>query len=114
MNVKSAFLLCRLCVPHMPRGGAIVLNGSVCAYKQHEANGAYSLSKLALSALTQALATELAPRGIRVNCVCPGLVKTEMSRLIWDKNHPRQKIKEVREGVDMLGFRKVSSTYILY
>jgi len=66
------------------RGGHIVNLSSVFA--QHAARYAlvYGAAKAAVEALTRTMALELAPQGIVVNCVAPGLVKTEMSRAYWE------------------------------
>ncbi len=45
--------------------------------------GSYSVSKTALIGLSSALARELAPQNIRVNCLCPGIVKTKFSSALW-------------------------------
>lgn len=46
--------------------------------------GAYSVSKTALLGLTKAVAIETAPSKIRVNCICPGIIKTKFSRALWE------------------------------
>ncbi|XP_068953692.1 dehydrogenase/reductase SDR family member 4-like [Petaurus breviceps papuanus] len=49
--------------------------------------GPYNVSKTALLGLTKTLSLELAPKGIRVNCLAPGLIKTNFSQVLWkDKN----------------------------
>ncbi|KAI6204988.1 hypothetical protein M3Y94_00740900 [Aphelenchoides besseyi] len=90
INVKCAFLLSRAVVPHMEKngGGAIVFNSSVCAYRASPGMTTYGISKTALNALVHSLSIELAPRGIRVNSVSPGPIKTVMGRVLYDKTHP--------------------------
>jgi NAD(P)-dependent dehydrogenase (short-subunit alcohol dehydrogenase family) len=46
--------------------------------------GAYAVSKTALIGLARSLAVEWGPRGITVNCVAPGIVKTDFARALWD------------------------------
>jgi len=65
-------------VPHMANGGAIINTASVAGVQGVVTYGAYSASKAAIINITQTAALELAPMGIRVNCVCPGTVNTPM------------------------------------
>jgi len=79
VNVTGAMLGIRALAPAMTRGAAIVnISSTVGMTGYHSA--AYSTSKWALRGLTRSAALELAPQGIRVNCVCPGVVDTEMVR----------------------------------
>lgn len=55
---------------------------TIAAFFQTPGMGIYGTSKAPLSTLTQALAHELAPWGIRVNCLAPGIVRTRMSRVV--------------------------------
>ncbi len=55
-----------------PQGGSIVYVSSITAFTPGAPLGMYAVSKTALVGLTKALAQELAPRGIRVNCIAPG------------------------------------------
>uniref|UniRef100_A0A8C9PE84 Dehydrogenase/reductase SDR family member 4 n=1 Tax=Spermophilus dauricus TaxID=99837 RepID=A0A8C9PE84_SPEDA len=64
-----------------PRQGSVVLVSSVAAYVPL-ALGAYNVSKTALLGLTKTLAVELAPKNIRVNCLVPGFIKTDFSRVV--------------------------------
>uniref|UniRef100_A0A8C5HZW2 Dehydrogenase/reductase SDR family member 4-like n=2 Tax=Gouania willdenowi TaxID=441366 RepID=A0A8C5HZW2_GOUWI len=86
VNVKAAFLLTKLVVPHMEkrRGGNVVFVSSVGGYQPFPALGPYSVSKTALLGLTRALAPELAQSNIRVNCVAPGIIKTRFSAALWE------------------------------
>ncbi|XP_076016654.1 dehydrogenase/reductase SDR family member 4 [Genypterus blacodes] len=85
VNVKSAFLLTKLAVPHMIKrgGGSVVFVSSVAGYQPMQALGPYSVSKTALLGLTRALAPELGQSNIRVNCVAPGIIKTRFSSALW-------------------------------
>ncbi|KAJ8366965.1 hypothetical protein AAFF_G00336340 [Aldrovandia affinis] len=85
VNVKAAFLLTKLTTPHMERrgGGSVVFVSSVAGYQPMQGLGPYSVSKTALLGLTRALAPELAHNNIRVNCVAPGVIKTQFSSALW-------------------------------
>lgn len=65
-------------VPHMPAGGAIVNTASLAGIEGQFGSAPYVASKHAVVGITKTAALELAPRGIRVNCVCPGNIDTPM------------------------------------
>ncbi len=77
LNVTSTFLTTQCVLPHMAEGGSIV-NFASQAGRDGGGPGAaaYSTSKGAVMSLTRAMAKELGPSGIRVNCVCPGMIDT--------------------------------------
>jgi NAD(P)-dependent dehydrogenase (short-subunit alcohol dehydrogenase family) len=66
-------------------GGSLVLLSSVAGLRGHAGISAYTASKAALLGLARSLAMELAREGIRVNCVAPGLVATEMSAQVEEQ-----------------------------
>jgi len=80
VNTVSTFVLARAAAPHLVPGASIVINASVQALQGHGGRIAYNASKGALVAMTRSMAVDLAPRGIRVNCVCPGGTDTPMLR----------------------------------
>ncbi len=81
VNVKGAFLCCQQAVPLFLREhrGKIVNVSSIWGIAGASCEAAYSASKAALIGLTKALAKELGPSGIQVNCVAPGVVDTQMN-----------------------------------
>lgn len=79
VNGMGVWSMMRHAAPHMP-GGSIVNVSSVAALLGVATYAAYSASKAAVVSLTQTAAVELADRGIRVNCVCPGSIDTPMLR----------------------------------
>lgn len=76
-NLTASMLGIRSLAPLMRRGGAIVNISSTVGMTGYY-SAAYATTKWALRGLTRSAALELAPRGVRVNCVCPGVVDTEM------------------------------------
>lgn len=83
VNVKSHFFLVKECLPFMQAGAAVLIVSSYAGYTPNPFLGAYSVSKTALISLTKVMGTELAHRGIRVNCVAPGVIKTKFSEQLW-------------------------------
>ena len=86
-NVKSAHLLsnaAREVMIENGQGGAIIHVSSVGGVLASDVLGGYSVSKAALIMLTQAQAKNWGVDGIRVNCIAPGLIKTEFSRALWE------------------------------
>jgi NAD(P)-dependent dehydrogenase (short-subunit alcohol dehydrogenase family) len=85
-NVKSNFLLCNMAAPHMAKNdnGAIIIVSSIGGNQGSATLGAYGISKAADFALTKNLAIEWGPKGIRANCIAPGLIKTDFSRALWE------------------------------
>ncbi|TRU85854.1 MAG: 7-alpha-hydroxysteroid dehydrogenase [Microcystis novacekii Mn_MB_F_20050700_S1] len=79
INVFSAFHLCQLCVPYMEAagGGAILNISSMSAENKNINMASYSSSKAAVSHLTRNIAFDLGPKGIRVNAIAPGAIKTD-------------------------------------
>jgi 3-oxoacyl-[acyl-carrier protein] reductase len=86
VNLHSAAAVCRAAVPVMEAagGGTIVMVASTAGQRGEAEHAHYAASKGGIIALTKSLAAELAPRGIRVNCVSPGWVYTDMTREALD------------------------------
>lgn len=80
VNVTGTMLCMRTFVPFMPSGGSIVTFASMAAIAGMPRRDAYTASKGAVVALTRAWAADLIRRGIRVNCLAPGVVETPMTR----------------------------------
>ena len=76
--LKAPFRLCRDAVVHMTNGGSIVNITSTFAHIGGRRGGAYSAAKGGLKSLTEHMACEYGPQGIRSNCVAPGVTMTEM------------------------------------
>jgi NAD(P)-dependent dehydrogenase (short-subunit alcohol dehydrogenase family) len=83
-NLKGSFLCTQAAARAMPRGGVVVNIGSGCNKVPFAGLVAYTASKGGIEMLTKVAAVELAPRKIRVNCVAPGAVEIERTRLEVD------------------------------
>lgn len=95
INARGLWLLSREVLPHLRAagGGSIINIGSVLSLVAARNRAAYSASKGAVLAMTRAMALDHAPEKIRVNCICPGIVETEMvARFSMDENARRQRI----------------------
>lgn len=98
VNLTGAMLGIRRLAPLMPAGGAIVNISSTVGMVGYY-SAAYSASKWALRGLTRSAALELAPAGVRVNCVCPGVIDTPMVEGV----SARPEIRKIIEGMTPLG-----------
>ena len=85
-NLTGAFLTARAALPHlMESAGAIVTVASLAGLRADPQSAAYCASKAGLIMLTQCLALDYGPAGVRANCVCPGWIKTEMADAAMDE-----------------------------
>ncbi len=85
-NIISNHWLIQMVAPEMRerRDGAIIIISSIGGLRGNAVIGAYNISKAADFQLARNLAHELSPDNIRVNCIAPGLVKTDFARALWD------------------------------
>lgn len=110
-NVKSSWWLSKLVVPHMVerRTGNIILISSIGAFRGTAVLGAYGISKAAEAQLARNLALELGPKGIRVNAIAPGLVKTDFAKALWSNPtilqnvEQRAPLRRIGQPVDIAG-----------
>lgn len=86
VNTDGVFHMCRAVLPQMigRKSGCILNIGSMWGEVGASCETAYSASKAAVIGYTKALAKEVGPSGIRVNCISPGLIDTEMNRMLSD------------------------------
>jgi len=85
-NIKSNHWLAQMVLPDMieKKDGSIIIVSSVGGYRGSTVIGTYCISKAADLQLARNLAYENGPNNIRVNCIAPGLVKTDFARALWD------------------------------
>jgi NAD(P)-dependent dehydrogenase (short-subunit alcohol dehydrogenase family) len=85
INVRTPFEFAKIAHPIMKaRGGGSIINvSSIAGITPDPGLGMYSVSKSALNMLTKVLAKEWGADGIRVNSICPGLIKTKFSQALW-------------------------------
>lgn len=85
-NIIANNWLVQLTAPEMKerKDGAVIIVSSIGGLRGSTVIGAYCISKAADMQLARNLAQELGPHNIRVNCIAPGLVKTDFARALWD------------------------------
>ncbi|MBL6817602.1 MAG: glucose 1-dehydrogenase, partial [Pseudomonadales bacterium] len=85
-NIGSVHRLCKLVIPGMAEagGGAVIIVSSIGGLKGTDALGAYAISKAADMQIARNLAVEWGPKNVRVNCIAPGLVRTDFARALWE------------------------------
>lgn len=83
-NLTAVFFTVQAAAPHLRDGGSVILNGSVHAVLGMPGYSAYAATKAGVRAMSRVMASELAPRRIRVNTVVPGGTRTP----IWDRLAP--------------------------
>ena len=94
-NIVSNNWLITMVAPEMAarKDGAIVIISSIGGLRGTGVIGAYAISKAADMQLARNLAQELSPDNIRVNCIAPGLVKTDFARALWESPEAEQRSK---------------------
>jgi NAD(P)-dependent dehydrogenase (short-subunit alcohol dehydrogenase family) len=105
VNVKGPFLMSRAALPEFRRagGGAIVNIGSVLGLVAMKDRAAYCASKGGVTMLTKAMAVDHAHEGVRVNCICPSIVETELVRDLFDASAEGQAARRARVATIPLG-----------
>ncbi|MBV9785718.1 MAG: SDR family oxidoreductase [Acidisphaera sp.] len=85
-NVRSNLWLCNMVLPGMAvrGGGSVIIVSSIGGLKGSVNLGIYALSKAADMQLARNLACEWGPKKIRVNCIAPGLIRTDFARALWE------------------------------
>jgi NAD(P)-dependent dehydrogenase (short-subunit alcohol dehydrogenase family) len=85
-NIVSNHWLIQMVAPEMieRKEGSIIIVSSIGGLKASPVIGAYNISKAADFQLARNLAAEFGPHGVRVNCIAPGLIKTDFARALWE------------------------------
>lgn len=110
-NVRSNVWLCNLVLPDMAerKDGSVIIVSSIGGLKGSLNLGIYAISKAADFQLARNLAVEWGPRNIRVNCIAPGLVRTDFARALWDnpealsKTEAATPLRRIGEPEDIAG-----------
>ena len=94
-NVKANLWLCKALLPGMAerRGGAVILIGSVSGERGADDIGIYGMSKAAEASLVRSLAIGWGKHNIRINCIAPGVIKTDFAKALWQDDAKRAKIE---------------------
>lgn len=95
-NVRSNLWLVKMVAPDMTAKGegSIILTASVGAFVPSLTLGTYAISKMALISLARNLAAELGPQGVRVNTICPGVIRTDFARALWNNPETEKRVRE--------------------
>jgi NAD(P)-dependent dehydrogenase (short-subunit alcohol dehydrogenase family) len=96
VNLRSVFLFCKYCVPHMPEGASIVNVSSVHAHETTMNVVPYAASKGGMEAMTRGFSEELKLRNIRINCVAPGAVDTPM---LWSNPNVKSGAEKIEGAI---------------
>jgi meso-butanediol dehydrogenase / (S,S)-butanediol dehydrogenase / diacetyl reductase len=114
VNAKGTFLVMRAALRRMlsRRAGTIINIASVAGIEGSDLLSHYSASKFAVVGLTQAAAKEVARHGIRVNAVCPGLIRTAMQdrEVVWEAELTGTTPEQIRQGyIDMTPMARIGT-----
>jgi NAD(P)-dependent dehydrogenase (short-subunit alcohol dehydrogenase family) len=108
INIRGAYFTIQKALPYLNDGASIILNTSVVSTKGTAGTSAYAATKAALRSLARTAASELVGRGIRVNAVAPGHVKTPMhpaeTHEALAKFHPLGRMAQVSDIVEAVLF----------
>jgi NAD(P)-dependent dehydrogenase (short-subunit alcohol dehydrogenase family) len=107
-NIRSNHWLCQMTIPSMAErgGGSVIIVSSIGGLMGSQVLGTYGISKAADMQMARNLAVEWGPRNVRVNCIAPGLVRTDFARALWEnpeiyantvRTYPLRRIGEPKE-----------------
>ncbi|MFQ5547764.1 MAG: SDR family NAD(P)-dependent oxidoreductase [Woeseia sp.] len=96
-NVRDNLFLCQLVLPEMAErnDGSIIVISSVGGIRGNSVLGAYGITKAADMALVRNLAVEWGKKNIRINCIAPGLIKTDFARALWENPEMRSHLENM-------------------
>lgn len=103
-NVRDNLFLCKLVLPEMAerKDGVVLVISSVGGLRGNSVLGAYGITKAADMALVRNLAVEWGKHNIRINCIAPGLIKTDFAKALWE-DEKRRKEREAATPLRRLG-----------
>ena len=111
LNVRGCFYCAQHALAHFEEGAAVVNIGSIHAHGGFGRHAAYAATKGAIGALSRALANELAPRGVRVNAVAPGVVEVPRIRerrgydaAVYGRNIPAGRVGTPEDIAPLVAF----------
>ncbi len=107
-NIGQVHRLCQMVIPQMAdrNDGSVIIVSSIGGLRGTNVLGAYAISKAADMQIARNLAVEWGPKNVRVNCIAPGLIKTDFAKALWDnpetyaatvKHYPLRRIGDPRE-----------------
>ena len=97
VNLKSVYLCIKHALPQMEKKGkGVIINNSSVAGLVGSFSPSYSAAKGGIIALTKALAADLGPSNIRVNCICPGAIETPMLQRVIERQGDPAEVRERR------------------
>jgi NAD(P)-dependent dehydrogenase (short-subunit alcohol dehydrogenase family) len=117
INVTGSFWVCREAIPHMQPGSSIVNMASINSFVAWPNDTPYTTSKGALLQFTRSLALELAPRSIRVNCVCPGIIDTPLTDSFLERAQDRDALRrdyELASAFERMGTPREVADCVLF
>lgn len=104
VNLKGPYILSRILAKKMMGGGggSIINISSIAGLQAAPLQAIYSVTKAGLIMLTKAMARECGRKGVRVNCICPGVIKTQLSEALW-KDADREKAFAAQKALGRIG-----------
>ncbi len=98
VNLKGPYTLSKLVARKMVvgSGGSIINIASVAGQTAFPMQGIYSITKSGVIMLTKVMAGELGPHGVRVNCICPGVIKTKLSEKLWTDPEAEKQVASLK------------------
>lgn len=117
-NVKGSFWLTNMVLPQMAEQGegAVVMLSSIAGIRGNTTIGTYGVSKAAEAALARNLAVEWGPKGVRINSIAPGLIKTDFAKALWEdpvrvkRAEDKTPLRRIGDPVDIAGLAVFLST----
>jgi NAD(P)-dependent dehydrogenase (short-subunit alcohol dehydrogenase family) len=119
INLKSIFLCCKYVIPYMldSGGGSIINIGSINSFMAFKNEVAYTASKGGVLMFTKSTALDFADKDIRVNCICPGAIKTPMLQHVFNESPDPKEIEEAvikRHPINRMGSPEEVATLALF